>query len=204
MLPAAVRPSRGWPAAATRCGGGGSGPDALQVSVEEIGNGCEFLASYPLPKGCGRHLSRRSDEFDDGLPRVKGSDDRVERHSKRREQGVVSAVAQPYPQEPPCVIGLVGQIEKVLVLADDDPGIGKCPCPQRTVVKQMEATLEDMFGVMSHGRGANEQGKEATGCRPETSCDLNDDVVRLLGGVGNSSENVVLLETRVVGQDFLA
>jgi len=53
------------------------------------------------------------------------------------------------------------------------------------------------------GRGANGPRKEATGCRPETSCDLNDDMVRLLGGVGDGGEDVVPLETGIVRQDFL-
>jgi hypothetical protein len=44
---------------------------------------------------------------------------------------------------------LVGEVEKVLVLADDDPGIGERPCPQSTVVEQVEPTLKDVFGVMS-------------------------------------------------------
>jgi len=59
------------------------------------------------------------------LPGVEGSDDRVEARRKYRNQGVVSAVAQPHPQEPPCVTRLVAQVEKVLVLADDDSGIGQ-------------------------------------------------------------------------------
>jgi len=55
--------------------------------------------------------------------------------------------------------------------------------------------------VRSHG--ANGPRKEATGCRPETSCDLNDDMVRLLGGVGDGGEDVVPLQTGIVRQDFL-
>ena len=59
--------------------------------------------------------------------------------------------------------------------------------------------------VLRHvrGRGANGPRKEATGCRPETSCDLNDDMVRLLGGVGDGGEDIVPLETGIVRQDFL-
>jgi len=44
---------------------------------------------------------------------------------------------------------LVGEVEKVLVLADDDPGIGKRPGPQIAVVEQVEAALEHVLRVMS-------------------------------------------------------
>ena len=93
--------------------------------------------------------SLRSDQFDDGLPRVEGGDDRVEGCRKRREQFVVSAVAQPYPQEPTRVMRLAAQVKKVLVLAYDDPGVIYSQGLQSPVVEQVEPTLENVFGVMS-------------------------------------------------------
>jgi len=50
-------------------------------------------------------------------------------------QGIISVVAEPHPQEPPCDTRLVGEVEKVLVLADDDPGSGKRLRPQGTVAE---------------------------------------------------------------------
>jgi len=64
-------------------------------------------------------------------------------------QGVVSAVAQPHPKEPPCVTRLVRQVEKVLVLADDDSVMGERPRPQGTVVKQVKSALENVFCIIS-------------------------------------------------------
>jgi hypothetical protein len=43
---------------------------------------------------------------------------------------------------------LVGEVEKVLVLTDDDPGVGKRPGPQIAVVEQVEAALEHVLRVM--------------------------------------------------------
>ena len=155
------------------------------------------------PKGGRLHRSPLSDHFDDRLPEVEGDDARVEGRRECRNQGVVSTVAQPHPQEPPCVNRLVCQVEKVLVLADDDSVIGQSTCPKSTVVKQVKPALENVFCVMSAVVEPTGQGEEATGCRPETSCDLNDDMVRLLGGVGDGGEDVVPLETGIVRQDFL-
>jgi hypothetical protein len=54
---------------------------------------------------------------------------------------------------------LVGEVEKVLVLADDDPGFGQSTCPKSTVVEQVEATLEHVFGVMSTVAEPTGQGR---------------------------------------------
>jgi len=98
---------------------------------------------------------------------------------------------------------LAAQVKKVLVLAYDDPGFVERPRPESPVVEQVEPTLEDVFGVMSAVAEPNGPRKEATGYRPETSCDLNDDMIRLLRGVGDGGQDVFPLETGIVGEDFV-
>ena len=113
------------------------------------------VAAVPLPL---RH-SQSSDQFDNRLPGVEGGDDRVEGRRECRNQGAVSAVAQPHPQKPPCVTRLVGQVEKVLVLADDDSVMGERPRSQGTVVKQVKSALENVFCVMSTVAEPTGQGR---------------------------------------------
>lgn len=97
--------------------------------------------------------SRRttSPQFDDPLAGGEGLDDRAPVSLEKGDQGLSAAIADADPEQPPFISRAVGEVEEILVLGHDDPGIADRVLPDLTVGRLVQAEIEHVDRVVALG-----------------------------------------------------
>lgn len=80
---------------------------------------------------------------------------------KSREQRRRPAVAHAHPEKPSLVAGTISEVEKVLVLRDDDAAFPGSAMPDLSVRSTLEAEVQNVHGMFTaRGKPAGERGGE--------------------------------------------